>query len=57
MCETHLLYLPQRLCMISLDVAKFHDFQTSFAFFGVLKSLGFSTMVVFPEEDVRNLFG
>jgi hypothetical protein len=43
--------------MISLDVAKFHDFQTSFAFFGVLKSFGFSTMIVFPEEDVGNLFG
>ena len=38
--ETFSIFLPKPPCMISWDLDKSHDFQTSFVFFRILKPFG-----------------
>ena len=42
--------------MISWELDKSHDFQTSFAFYRILKQFGHTFVVMFREQDVRNFW-
>ena len=54
--QNPLKFLPQAPHMISWDIDKSHNFQTSIDFFRILKSFEHTFVVVFPRQDVCNFF-